>query len=53
MLSYFNLFDQMHNFSRGMVDTKAVIFYVSLTFFFLFLTLRVSGKPAMEMTNDF
>jgi ABC-2 type transport system permease protein len=41
VLSYFNLFDQMHNFSRGMVDTKAVIFYVSLTFFFLFLTLRV------------
>ncbi|HEV2330311.1 MAG TPA: ABC transporter permease [Verrucomicrobiae bacterium] len=40
VLSYFNLFDQMHNFSRGMVDTKAVIFYVSLTFFFLFLTLR-------------
>jgi ABC-2 type transport system permease protein len=41
VLSYFNLFDQMHNFSRGMVDTKAVIFYVSVTFFFLFLTLRV------------
>lgn len=41
VLSYFDLFDQMHNFSRGMVDTKAVIFYVSLTFFFLFLTLRV------------
>jgi gliding motility-associated transport system permease protein len=40
LLSYFNVFDQMHNFSRGMVDTKAVIFYVSLTFFFLFLTLR-------------
>jgi ABC-2 type transport system permease protein len=40
-LSYFNLFDQMHNFSRGMVDTKAVIFYISLTFLFLFLTLRV------------
>jgi ABC-2 type transport system permease protein len=39
-LSYFNLFDQMHNFSRGMVDTKAVIFYVTMTFFFLFLTLR-------------
>ncbi len=41
VLSYFNLFDQMHNFSRGTVDVKAVIFYVSLTFFFLFLTLRV------------
>jgi ABC-2 type transport system permease protein len=41
VLSCFNLFDQMHNFSRGMVDTKAVVFYVSLTFLFLFLTLRV------------
>jgi ABC-2 type transport system permease protein len=40
VLSYFDLFDQMHNFSRGMVDTKAVIFYATLTFFFLFLTLR-------------
>ena len=39
-LSYFNLFEEMHNFSRGMVDTKAVVFYVTLTFFFLFLTLR-------------
>lgn len=41
VLSYFNLFDQMHNFSRGTVEIKAVVFYVSLTFFFLFLTLRV------------
>jgi ABC-2 type transport system permease protein len=41
VLSYFGLFEQMHNFARGMVDTRAVIFYVSLTFFFLFLTLRV------------
>jgi ABC-2 type transport system permease protein len=40
VLSYFGLFEQMHNFARGMVDTRAVIFYVSLTFFFLFLTLR-------------
>jgi ABC-2 type transport system permease protein len=40
-LSYFNLFEQMHEFARGVVDTKAVIFYISLTFFFLFLTLRV------------
>jgi ABC-2 type transport system permease protein len=40
-LSYFDMFKQMDNFSRGIVDTQAVIFYVSLTFFFLFLTLRV------------
>jgi ABC-2 type transport system permease protein len=41
VLSYFNLFEQMHDFARGVVDTRAVIFYASLTFFFLFLTLRV------------
>jgi ABC-2 type transport system permease protein len=41
VLSYFGLLDQMHDFARGVVDTRAVIFYVSLTFLFLFLTLRV------------
>jgi ABC-2 type transport system permease protein len=41
VLSHFNLFEQMHDFARGVVDTRTVIFYVSLTFFFLFLTLRV------------
>lgn len=41
VLSCFNLFEQMHDFARGVVDTRAVIFYVSLTFLFLFLTLRV------------
>jgi ABC-2 type transport system permease protein len=40
-LAVFNLFDQMHDFARGVVDTRAVIFYVSATFLFLFLTLRV------------
>ena len=29
------------DFARGVVDTRAVIFYVSATFLFLFLTLRV------------
>ena len=41
VLSYFNIFEQMQDFSRGTVDIKAVVFYASLTFFFLFLTLRV------------
>jgi len=41
VLSYFNLFDQMEDFARGGVDTRAVVFYVSATFLFLFLTLRV------------
>ncbi len=40
-LAYFGLFEQMHDFARGVVDTRTVVFYVSATFFFLFLTLRV------------
>jgi len=40
-LAYFNLFDQMHDFARGAIDTRAVTFYVTATFLFLFLTLRV------------
>ena len=40
-LSYFSLFDQMDDFARGVVDTRAVVFYVTITFLFLFLTLRV------------
>ena len=41
VLAYFNMFEQMDDFARGVVDTRAVIFYVSATFLFLFLTLRV------------
>ena len=41
VLAVFNLFDQMHDFARGAVDTRAVVFSVTVTFFFLFLNLRV------------
>jgi ABC-2 type transport system permease protein len=41
VIPYFNLFDQMDSFARGVVDTRVVVFYVSASFFFLFLTLRV------------
>jgi ABC-2 type transport system permease protein len=40
-LNYFNLFQHTEDFTRGVVDTRTVIFYVSSTFLFLFLTLRV------------
>jgi ABC-2 type transport system permease protein len=33
--------DQMRDFVRGAVDTRPVVFYLALTFLFLFLTLRV------------
>ena len=41
VLSCFALFDQMHDFARGVVDTRPIVLLVSLTLFFLFLTLRV------------
>ena len=40
VIGYFNLFDQLDDFARGVVETRTVIFYVSLTLLFLFLTLR-------------
>jgi ABC-2 type transport system permease protein len=40
LISYFGLFGQMRDFARGVVDTRAVVFYLTLTFVFLFLTLR-------------
>jgi len=40
VLASFNLFDQMHDFARGVVDTRAVVFYLTTTVLFLFLTLR-------------
>jgi gliding motility-associated transport system permease protein len=41
VLGCFALFEQMHDFARGVVDTRPVVLLVSLTLFFLFLTLRV------------
>jgi len=40
VISYFGLFDQMSDFARGVVDTRALVFYLSASFCFLFLTLR-------------
>ena len=41
VLGCFALFEQMHDFARGVVDTRPIVLLVSLTYFFLFLTLRV------------
>jgi gliding motility-associated transport system permease protein len=40
-LSHLALFDQMNDFARGLIDTRYVVFYVSMTVLFIFLTLRV------------
>lgn len=39
--SLFNLSQQMLDFTRGILDTQVIVYYLSATFFFLFLTLRV------------
>jgi ABC-2 type transport system permease protein len=41
VLGCFALFEHMHDFARGVVDTRPVMLLTSLTLFFLFLTLRV------------
>ncbi|HZV34363.1 MAG TPA: ABC transporter permease [Verrucomicrobiae bacterium] len=41
LVSHVALTDHMNDFARGLVDTRHVVFYVSVTFLFLFLTLRV------------
>jgi ABC-2 type transport system permease protein len=41
VFSYVALFNQMGDFARGMVDTRHIVFFVTLTFWFLFMTLRV------------
>lgn len=41
VISHVAMFDHMNDFARGLVDTRHVVFYMSLTFLFLFLTLRV------------
>jgi ABC-2 type transport system permease protein len=40
LVARFAFFDHMHDFARGILDTRVVVLYVSLTCFFLFLTLR-------------
>lgn len=41
LFAYVDMPDHMGDFARGLVDTRAVAYYLSLTILFLFLTLRV------------
>ena len=38
-----SLFDRFYNFSRGVIDTRDVAFFVLFAGFFLFLTLQSLG----------
>jgi ABC-2 type transport system permease protein len=37
-LGYFNLWEHMEEFARGVVDTRRLVYYLTATAFFLFLT---------------
>lgn len=41
MLAQIGLIEQLQDFAAGVVDTRPLVLYVSLTFFFLFATKRV------------
>jgi ABC-2 type transport system permease protein len=45
VFAYFNLWDHMEDFTRGVVDTRRLVYYLSATAFFLFLTaVSVAAK---------
>jgi ABC-2 type transport system permease protein len=41
ILQYVSFIEHLEDFQRGVIDTRDVIFYLSFTFFCLFLTTRV------------
>jgi hypothetical protein len=41
VLGSFALFQQMHDCARGILDTRMVVFCITVTLFLLFLTLRI------------
>jgi ABC-2 type transport system permease protein len=41
VLSYVNVLHHFKDFSRGIFDTKSVVFFLSNTVFFLFLAVKV------------
>jgi ABC-2 type transport system permease protein len=41
LFSHISMIEHMRDFTRGIVDTRHVIFYLSLTTLFLFLTVKV------------
>ena len=45
MIQYLSLMDHLRDFSKGIVDTRPVVFYLSLTSICLFLTGRVIANP--------
>lgn len=45
MIQYLSLVDHFRNFAKGILDTRPMVFYLSLTAIALFLAGRVIGSP--------
>ena len=45
IIEYLSLTQHLYDFSRGIVDTRPMVFYASLTAICLFLTGRVVASP--------
>jgi len=45
IVQYLSLMDHLRNFSKGILDTRPIVFYLSVTTICLFLTGRVIGNP--------
>ena len=45
IIRYLSLIDHLRNFSKGLLDTRPVIYYLSLTAICVFLTGRVINSP--------
>jgi ABC-2 type transport system permease protein len=43
---YYNIFLQMEDFCRGIIDTRVIVFYIPGTIFFLFLTHLMLSRHA-------
>ncbi|HYG21723.1 MAG TPA: ABC transporter permease subunit [Verrucomicrobiae bacterium] len=41
VIAFFGLPEHMHDFVRGVIDTRPIVLCLTVSFFFLFLTLRV------------
>ena len=40
-ISYFSTISHMHNFTRGLIDTRAIVFYLTMTIFLQVLTFQI------------
>jgi ABC-2 type transport system permease protein len=53
IIAYLSVVTHFEPFSKGVIDTKDVIFYLSMIFFGLFSYLPFDGVFAVEGINEF